>query len=71
MTKTMSQRVKATEIEAGMILKIYGGSERFDVEQAAPNGYGAVIIRNWFGEARGLGENETVEVIGHFNPDES
>lgn len=61
-------KIQAKEIQPGMILKIYGGTERFDVEAAKANGYGAVIITNWYGEQRGLSEGETVEILGHFNP---
>lgn len=64
----MNQQIKATDIRPGMILKIYGGTERFDVEEAKANGFGAVIITNWSGKSRGLSEKEMVEVMGYFNP---
>jgi hypothetical protein len=51
-----------------MILSIYGGTERFDVEAVTANECGAVIVTNWSGKHRGLGEKETVEVMGYFNP---
>ena len=66
--KTENDRIEATQIRAGMILNIYGGTERFDVEAVKPNGYGAIIITNWRGTHRGLSENETVEILGYFNP---
>lgn len=64
----MNEQIQALNIRTGMILKIYGGTERFDVEEVKANEYGAVIVTNWSGEHRGLSEKETVEVLGYFNP---
>ncbi len=64
----MNQQIQASKIRPGMILKIYGGTERFDVEEVKANEYGAVIVTNWSGKSRGLSEKETVEVLGYFNP---
>lgn len=64
----MSRQIKALEIRAGMILMIYGGTERFDVEQVTANEFGAVIVTDWHGKSRGLSATETVELMGYFNP---
>ena len=61
-------KIKATDIRPGMILAIYGNKERFDVEEVKRNGYGAVIATNWSGVVRGFSEDETVEILGYFNP---
>jgi hypothetical protein len=60
--------VKASEIRPGMILAIYGTKERFDVEAVQTNEFGAVIITDWGNTHRGLDKNETVEILGYFNP---
>lgn len=62
------EKIQAIDIRPGMILKIYGGSERFDVEEVKANEYDAVIVTNWSGKHRGLSAKETVEVMGYFNP---
>lgn len=61
-------KIKATAIRPGMILAIYGNKERFDVEEVKANGYGAIIATDWSGGIRGFSEDETVEVLGYFNP---
>lgn len=64
-----NEQIQARNIRPGMILKIYGGTERFDVEAVTgPSEYGAVIITNWSGTNRGLDEKELVEILGYFNP---
>lgn len=64
---TSTQQIQASKIRPGMILSIYGG-ERFDVEAVKANEYGAVIVTDWYGKNRGLAVNETVEILGYFNP---
>lgn len=63
-----NQKIQASKIRPGMILSIYGGTERFDVEAVQANEWGAVIVTNWSGTSRGLDQNETVEILGYFNP---
>jgi len=60
--------IEASKIRPGMILSIYGNKERFDVEAVQANEFGAVIITNWSNKSRGLSKDETVEVLGYFNP---
>jgi len=68
MREIENEKIQASKIRAGMILSIYGSTERFDVEAVEANEYGAVIVTNWSGKSRGLGEKETVEILGYFNP---
>lgn len=69
MREIENEKIQAKKIRPGMILSIYGGTERFDVEAVTgPNEWGAVIITNWSGKRRGLDEKETVEILGYFNP---
>lgn len=63
-----NQKILANAIHPGMILAIYGNGERFDVEAVQANEFGAVIITNWSNKSRGLAANETVEILGYFNP---
>lgn len=67
MNKIENQKIQASEIRPGMILKIYGGTKRVDVERVQANEYGAVIIFDYFGTASGLSATETVEILGYFN----
>lgn len=64
----MNHEIKASDIRPGMILSIYGNEERFDVEEVKTNEFGAVIVTNWSNKSRGLSEDETVKVLGYFNP---
>lgn len=57
--------VAGTANGVGYVINYQG--ERFDVERAERNVWGAVIVYNFLGQARGLSENEDVEVLGHFN----
>lgn len=63
-----NEKIQANAIRPGMILAIYGNKERFDVEAVEANEFGAVIVTNWSNKSRGLDENETVEILGYFNP---
>ncbi len=59
-------QIKGSEIKAGMIVKIYGGTEQVTVTRMVAK-WGAVQITDgtrWYG----IGENEVVELVGHFNP---
>jgi hypothetical protein len=60
------EMVRGTECGIGYVIN-YQRNERFEVERAERNVYGAVIVYNFLGQARGLSENEDVEVLGHFN----
>lgn len=68
MRKIENEKIQANKIRPGMILSIYGNSERFDVEAVQASEWGAVIITNWHNEHRGLSEKEMVEILGYFNP---
>lgn len=61
----MIEQIKANGIKPGMVLSIYGGTERFDVERVIVTS-DAVQVKDNF-EWRGLGFNETVTVLGYFN----
>jgi hypothetical protein len=65
--EAMTRQIKASEIQTGMVLSIYGGTEKVPVTKVIAK-WDAVQITadsiRWFG----LGENETVEVVGYFNP---
>lgn len=63
----MTREIKAEDIRPGMVVDIYGGTERIAVTGAKANGYGAVIISDGF-EFRGLSLRETVTLVGLFNP---
>ena len=71
MPKNENPRIKATELIAktegkvGVIIRYAG--ERFDVERARDNGYGAIEIFNYHGECHGLSADEDIEVLGYFN----
>ncbi len=59
-----NQQIKASEIQPGMVLNIYG--ERIPVTEMVAK-WGAIQITDgvrW----RGLGQDEAVEVLGYFNP---
>lgn len=60
------EMVRGTECGIGYVIN-YQSGERFDVERAERNVYGAIIVYNFLGQARGLREDENVEVLGHFN----
>lgn len=60
------EMVRGTSNGIGYIVN-YQGAEEFPVERAERNVYGAVIVYNWLGQARGLSENEDVEILGTFN----
>lgn len=62
------EKILASAIRPGMILSIYGNAERFDVEAVEMNEFGAVIVTNWSNKSRGLSADETVEILGYFNP---
>jgi hypothetical protein len=62
----MIQQIKASEIQPGMVVDIYG-DERIGVTGAKANGYGAVVITDSI-RTRGLSEGEAVTLVGHFNP---
>lgn len=64
----IDQPIKATEIQPGMIVDIYGDTERVMVQSAKANGYGAVLISDGI-DTWGLSIGETVTVKGYFNPD--
>jgi hypothetical protein len=68
MTKiaAIGTEIKATDIKAGMTVKIYGGSEQIAVTRATANRYGSVTITDGI-RTRGLGANESVTVTGYFN----
>jgi hypothetical protein len=68
MKKIENEKIQASKIHAGMILAIYGNKERFDVEAVQTNEFGAVIVTDWSGKSRGLSKDETVEILGYFNP---
>ena len=63
----MNQQIKASEARAGMILRIYGGTEEVPVVKVIAK-WNAVQIRDLTGRWCGLGQNEVVEVVGYFNP---
>lgn len=63
-----NEEIQAKNIRPGMILAIYGNKERFDVEAVETNEHGAVIVTNWSNKSRGLSKDETVEILGYFNP---
>lgn len=62
---TGRELIEKTECKVGVIIRYAG--ERFDVEQARDNGYGAVEIFNYHRECHGMGFDERVEVLGYFN----
>jgi len=68
MRQIENEKIQASEIRPGMILSIYGNGERFDVEEVQANEWGAVIITNWSNKSRGLSKDESVEILGYFNP---
>jgi hypothetical protein len=57
--------IKLTSHNVGVIIRYAG--ERFDVERARENGYGAVEIFNWYGDCHGLSVQDQVEVLGYYN----
>lgn len=63
----MNQQIKASEIQPGMVVMIYGGAERIAVEGVSVRWDGVQICDhlNW----RGLGRDEPVTVAGYFNPE--
>ena len=68
MKQVENEKIQAKNIRPGMILSIYGNGERFDVEEVQANEWGAVIITNWSNKSRGLSKDESVEILGYFNP---
>lgn len=63
----INTEIQASEIETGMVVRIYGGTENVPVERVVNRGYGAVEVFNgirWYG----LGEREPVTVAGYYNP---
>lgn len=62
---TTKTEIKASEIKPGMVIKT-SVDERINVEKVSVK-WGAVQIRDNY-EWRGLGLDEVVEVLGHFNP---
>jgi hypothetical protein len=77
MRKIENQKIQASELIAKIENKIgviIGFTDeqfqvRFEVERARDNGYGAIEIFDFYGNCRGLGLNETVEILGYFNLD--
>ncbi len=63
----MNQTVKGQDVKAGMIIKT-GGLEDFAVDKVLVR-WGAVQVRNHIGWT-GLGLDQTVEILGHFNPED-
>lgn len=57
--------IEMTSCKVGVIIRYCG--ERFDVERARDNGYGAVLIFNYHGDCHGMEFTEEVEVLGYFN----
>jgi len=62
---TAAKLIQMTENKVGVIIRYCG--ERFDVERARDNGYGAIEIFNYHGDCHGLGLDGEVEVLGYFN----
>lgn len=60
-----STKIKGSDIKAGMIIEIYDG--RFQVHKVTKNASGGVFLSNGV-KWRGVSANETVTLIGHFNP---
>jgi hypothetical protein len=62
----MTQTIEANKVQPGMILDIFGGTERIAVTQVVPGSTSIQITDGiiW----RGLCADETVTVAGHFNP---
>jgi hypothetical protein len=59
--------IQATEIQRGMVVRIYGGTEKVTVERVVNRGFGAVEVFDgirWYG----LSETERVQVAGYYNP---
>jgi hypothetical protein len=61
------QKIKASEIKPGMVIRT-ATDDRFDIEKVTVK-WGAVQVRDHC-EWRGLGLNEPVTVLGHFNPED-
>lgn len=60
--------LEGQEVIPGMIIDIYGGTERIACDRAGLNGYGAVEVANHL-VTRGLGLRESVTLVGWFNPE--
>ena len=59
-------QVKASTLEAGTVVMIFGGTERVEIMYQPTRGYGATIINDGV-KCYGLGDNEMVTVLGYFN----
>lgn len=66
-TWTAEKIVEMVAAKVGVIVSYDG--ERFDVERARENGYGAIEIFNYRGECHGLDYGQQVEILGTFNLD--
>ena len=64
-TVTAQDLIELTAVGCGVIIEYCG--ERFDVERAHANGYGAVLIYDHFGTCHGLSDGATVPMLGSFN----
>lgn len=66
----MTQEIKASEINPGMILNVQMFGEKtfaFNVYRVEKNIYGAVIVTDFLGNSTGFSIDETVKVVGYFN----
>jgi len=60
--------IKGKEIRRGQILKIHGGTTTVRVEEIK-SGAQAVQVRDMGGRWYGLDREESVQLVGHFNPE--
>lgn len=68
MRKPVNPRIANAEIKAGMVVKVYGDTERVEVARVKIDGYGSVQLMNMVGKWYGISDQGSSELTGRFNP---
>jgi len=66
----MNKPIKGSEVEAGDIVLIYGGTQQVTVNRVKRNEiFKSIELQDLSGSWSGISPDENVTLIGHFNPE--